>query len=71
MKPYRGPPMTLGGAAAAELRLSFGGQHQVEPDPGEMAERYGAATTALRLERPASRCGSHQIDMVATGARRE
>jgi len=48
--------MTLGGAAAARVRFIVwckDCQHQVEPDPGEMAERYSAATTVLRLERPA------------------
>ena len=48
MKSEHGPPMTLGNAAAARVRLIVwckDCQHQVEPDPGEM--RYGAATTAL------------------------
>jgi hypothetical protein len=39
--------MTLGNAAAAHVRLIVwcrDCQHQVEPDPGEMAERYGAET---------------------------
>jgi hypothetical protein len=37
--------MTLGNAAAAHVRLIVwckGCQHQVEPDPAEMAARYGA-----------------------------
>ena len=45
MKPYRGPPMTLGNAAAARVRLIVWCRHcgrQVEPDPAEMAGRYGA-----------------------------
>jgi hypothetical protein len=36
--------MTLGNAAAARVRLIVwcnGCQHQVEPDPVEMAARYG------------------------------
>jgi hypothetical protein len=48
MKSEPGPPMTLGGAAAAQLRFIVwckDCQHQVEPDPAEMAERYGADTT--------------------------
>lgn len=48
MKPYRGPPATLGSTAAAHLRLIVWCEdcrHQVEPDPAEMAERYGAETT--------------------------
>jgi hypothetical protein len=50
MKPYRGPPMTLGNAAAATVRLIGWCRdcgRQVEPDPGEMAERHGAETTVL------------------------
>jgi hypothetical protein len=44
MKPYRGAPMTLGNAAAAIVRLIVwyrGCGRQVEPNPGEMATRYG------------------------------
>ena len=40
--------MTLGNAAAARLRLivwCLDRRHQVQPDPAEMAERYGARTT--------------------------
>jgi hypothetical protein len=40
--------MALGDAAAAHLRLIVWCRecrHQVEPDPAEMARRYGAATT--------------------------
>jgi hypothetical protein len=50
MKSEPGPPMTLGGAAAAQVRLIVwckDCQHQIEPDPDEMAQRYGAATTVL------------------------
>ena len=44
--------MTLGGAAAAGVRLILivwcrGGHHQVEPDPTELAGRYGAETRVL------------------------
>jgi hypothetical protein len=56
MKSEPGPPMTLGGAAAAQLRFIVwckDYQHQVEPDPGEMAERYGAANSGARLARTA------------------
>jgi hypothetical protein len=51
MKPYRGPPMTLGVAAVAGVRLIVWCkecQHQVEPDPAEMAARYGEETCAFR-----------------------
>ena len=52
MKSYPGPPMTLGNAAAAQVRLIVWCkecQHQVEPDLAEMAERYGAETTVAGL----------------------
>jgi hypothetical protein len=45
MNAYSGPPMILGNAAAARVRLivwCLDCHHQVEPDPAEMAERYGA-----------------------------
>jgi len=47
MKSERGPPMTLGAAATAQVRLIVWCkpcQHQVEPDPAEMAVQYGAET---------------------------
>jgi hypothetical protein len=50
MKSEPGPPMTLGGAVAAQLRFIVWCKdcsHQVEPDPGEMAQRYGAETPVL------------------------
>jgi Zn finger protein HypA/HybF involved in hydrogenase expression len=47
-------------------------RHQVEPDPAEMAERYGLAPTVQdwyeRLR--CSQCGSGNVDMVVSGARR-
>jgi hypothetical protein len=56
--------MTLGGAAAARVRLIVWCkecQHQVEPDPAEMAARYGALTPVLewrkRVWQPAGRYG--------------
>jgi hypothetical protein len=48
VKPYRGPPTTLGNTATAQVQLSVwckACQHQIEPDPVEMAERYGVETT--------------------------
>ena len=75
MKPYSGRPVTLGSTAAAQVRFIVwckDCRHQVEPDPAEMAERYGAATTAQdwyeRLR--CSQCGSGNVDMVVSGARR-
>jgi hypothetical protein len=48
MKSEPGPPITLGNAAAARVRLivcCLDWRHQVEPDPAETAGRYGAETT--------------------------
>jgi hypothetical protein len=48
VKSEPGPPMTLGNAAAAGVRLIVwckDCRHQIEPDPAEMAQRYGAETT--------------------------
>ena len=75
MKPYRGPPMTLGAAAAAGVRLIVWCKecrHRVEPDPAEMATRYGAETPVLdwRDRLMCSRCGGRQVDMVVTGTKR-
>jgi hypothetical protein len=75
MKSEPGPPMTLGAAAAAQVRLIVwckACQHQVEPDPAEMAARYGADTSVLdwRERLVGSRCGGRQADMVLTGSRR-
>jgi hypothetical protein len=69
------PPMTLGSAAAAGVRLIVRCkrcQHQVEPDPAEMAARYGAETPVLewRERLGCSRCGSRQVDMVVSGTER-
>jgi hypothetical protein len=63
--------MTLGNAAAARVRLILwckDRQHQVEPDPGEMAARYGVETPVLewRERLVCSKCGSRQVDLVAT-----
>jgi Zn finger protein HypA/HybF involved in hydrogenase expression len=74
MKSEPGPPMTLGNAAAARVRLIVWCKdcsHQVEPDPAEMAQRYGAETPVpdWRERLICSQCGSHQIDMVVSGAK--
>jgi len=75
LKPYRGPPMTLGGAAKAVVRLIIwckGCQHQLEPDPAEQAQRHGAETSVLdwRQRLVCSDCGGRDIDMVVTGTER-
>jgi hypothetical protein len=75
MKSETGPPMTLGDAAAAGVRLIVWCkecQHQVEPYPAEMAARYGAETPVLdwRERLVCSRCGGRRVDMVVSGTRR-
>jgi hypothetical protein len=75
VKSYRGPPMTLGAAATAQVRLIVwckSCQHQVERDPAEMAARYGADTSVLdwRERLVCSRCGARQVDMVVSGTKR-
>jgi len=72
MKSEPGPPMTLGTAAAAQVRLIVwckSCQHQVEPDPAEMSARYGAETPVLDWHERlvCCRCGSRQVDMVVRG----
>jgi Zn finger protein HypA/HybF involved in hydrogenase expression len=67
--------MTLGNAAAARVRLIVwckDCQHQVEPDPAEMAARYGARIAVLdwRERLVCSRCGSRDVDMVVSGTER-
>jgi len=75
LKSEPGPPATPGSSAAAGVRLIVWCkvcQHQVEPDPAEQAERYGAATTLIDWHARlfCSKCGSHETDMVVTGQRR-
>jgi hypothetical protein len=67
--------MTLGGAAAARVRPIVwrkSCRHQVEPDPGEMATRYGAGTSVLdwRERLVCSRCGRRQADLVVSETRK-
>src|SRR6516165_11589955 len=50
MKSPPGPPMTLGNAAVARVRLIVWCKargHQVDPDPAEMAAPYGDETSVL------------------------
>ena len=75
MKTPPGPPMTLGNAAAARVRLIVWCKacgHQVEPDPAEMARQYGAATSVLdwRERLVCSSCGGRAVDMVVAGTER-
>jgi hypothetical protein len=67
--------MTLGGAAAAGVRIIVwckACQRQIEPDPAEVAARYGADVSVLdwRERLVCSSCGSRETDMVLTGQRR-
>ena len=51
--------MTLGGAAAAQLRFIVwckDCQHQVEPDPAEITQRYGARRPHRVTELAGGRC---------------
>jgi hypothetical protein len=76
MRSPPGPPATLGSTAEAHLSLIVwckDCRHQIEPDPAEMAERYGAEMTvpdwAARLV--CGKCGSRQVNMVVSGRRRQ
>jgi hypothetical protein len=67
--------MTLGNAAASRVRLIVwcrGCRYQVEPDPAELAARFGAEMTVPEWHGRlvCSNCGSRQVDFVATGAKR-
>ena len=67
--------MTLGAATAAQARLIVrckACQHQVEPDPAEMAARYGADTPVLdwRERLVWSKCCCGEVDFVVTGTAR-
>jgi DNA-directed RNA polymerase subunit RPC12/RpoP len=72
MKPYRGPPATLGTTAAAQARKVVwcrDCRHRVEPDPAELARRHGAETSVLDWDQRlvCSKCGSRAVDFVLTG----
>jgi hypothetical protein len=67
--------MSFGSAAAAQVRFIVwykAYQHQVEPDPAEMAARYGADTSVLdwRERLVCSRCGGRRADMIVNGTKR-
>jgi hypothetical protein len=65
LKSEPGPPMTLGNAAAARVRLVVwckACQYQVEPDAAEQSERYGAEMPVpdWRERLICSKCGSRE-----------
>jgi hypothetical protein len=67
--------MTLGNAAAARVRLIVWCKvcrHNIEPDPAEVARRYGAELPVLewRERLVCSQCGARQVDMVVSGTER-
>jgi hypothetical protein len=66
--------MTLGAAAAAQVLIVWckACQHQVEPDPVEMAARYGAEMPVLdwRERLVCSKCSGRLVDLVVTGTAR-
>jgi len=67
--------MTLGNTAAVRVRLivwCLDCRHQVEPDPAEMAKRYGAETSVpdWHSRLVCGQCGSRNVDMVVTGTER-
>ena len=75
MNRYIGPPMTLGNAATAKVRLlvwCLECRYRAEPDPAEMAAHYGAEMSVpdWRQRLVCGQCGSRRVDMVVTGAKR-
>ena len=72
MSRYNGPPTTLGNAAAAHVRFivwCLDCRNQVEPNPVEMAERYGAEMSVpdWKSRLVCGQCGSRRVDMVVSG----
>jgi hypothetical protein len=75
MKSEPGPPMTLGAAAAAGVRLIVwckACHHQIEPDPAAMAVQYAPKRQALYWHEKlvCSRCGGRQADMIVSRTKR-
>ena len=66
---------TLGSSARAGVRLIVWCRecgHQVEPDPAELAGRYGEEMALLdwKARLVCSSCGGRDVDMVVTGQKR-
>jgi hypothetical protein len=75
MMKYSGPPMTLGNAAKAGVRLIVWCREcgrQDRADPAEMAQCYCAETAVpdWRERLVCSGCGGRQVDMVVSGTER-
>ena len=67
-----GPPRTLDKVTAARVRLIVWCKacgHRAEPDPAEIAQRYGVQTTVPGWL-VCSGYGSRDVDMVVTGTER-
>ena len=67
--------MTLGAAAAAEVRVIVWRRdcrRQVEPDAAGLASRFGADTILLDWKKRlvCTGCGSRNVDMVVSGTKR-
>lgn len=70
-----GTPMTLVNAASARVRLviwCLDCRHGAEPDPAEMAERYGAEMPVpdWQARLICGECGSRRVDRVVSGIER-
>ena len=68
--------MTLGSAAKAHLTLMVwckDCRHRAEPDPAELAERYGAETTVPDWSKRlvCSQCGSRNVSFVVSGTQHD
>jgi hypothetical protein len=71
MNGRRGGPMVLGDLVAEGIRLivwCIECGHQAEPDPDEMAARYGAEMMVVAWYRRllCRQCGSRNVDFVLT-----
>jgi hypothetical protein len=74
-KRFDGGPMTLGNAAAAQVRLIvWCGDcgHQVELAPAELSQKLGVEFPVPEITRRlrCSQCNGHTVQMVVSGAAR-
>jgi len=75
VKSKPGPLATLGSSADANARLIVWCRdcgRQIEADPAEQAQRYGAGMTVAEWHERlvCLSCGGRHIDMVVSGAKR-